>query len=160
MVVIVIAAGESGGHHKKVILSSKLKNYPPVFLLFFGNIFLFSSYFFWWKNPFFLFFWPTYVLGTLTEVVKRILVWIATSTLRCIENVMLRKMSFKLLQPIHILECLILSFLLLYEYNGFGTGSSFCKVLLTARDCMFLTSSGRMIPLTNREGEERFIKQL
>ena len=39
----------------------------PVFLLFFGNIFLFSSYFFWWKNPFFLFFWPTYVLGTLPE---------------------------------------------------------------------------------------------
>ena len=67
-VVIVIAAGEKGGHHKKVILSSKLKNYAPVFLLFFGNIFLFSSYFFWWKNPFFLFFWPTYVLGTLETI--------------------------------------------------------------------------------------------
>ena len=63
--VIVIAAEEKEGHHKKVILSSKLKNYAPVFLPFFGNIFLFSSYFFWWKNPFFLFFWRTYVLGTL-----------------------------------------------------------------------------------------------
>ena len=64
-VVIVIAAGEMGRHYKKLILSSKLKNYAPVFLLFFTNIFLFSSYFFWWKNPFFLFFWPTYVLGTV-----------------------------------------------------------------------------------------------
>ena len=61
-VVIVIAAGEKGGHHKKVILSSKLKNYAPVFLVI---LVIFSSYFFWWKNPIFLFFWPTYVLGTL-----------------------------------------------------------------------------------------------
>ena len=66
--VIVIAAGEKGGHQKKVILSSKLKNYAPVFLLFISNIFLFSSFFFWLKNPFFLFFWPTYVLGTLSSM--------------------------------------------------------------------------------------------
>ena len=61
-VVIVIAVGEKGGHHKKVISSSKLKHYAPVFLLF---SVIFSSYFFWRKNPFFLFFWPTYGLGTL-----------------------------------------------------------------------------------------------
>ena len=64
-VVIVIAAGEKGGHQKKVILSYKVKNYAPVFLLFISNIFLFSSFFFWLKNHFFLFFWATYVLGTL-----------------------------------------------------------------------------------------------
>ena len=50
--------------------------------------------------------------------------------------------AFKLLRPIHILECLILSFLLPYEYNGFGTGSSFCKAFWTARDCFWLQVVG------------------
>ena len=77
-VVIVIAAGEKGGHHKKVILSSKSKNYAPVFLPFFGNIFLI---FFWWKNPFFLFFWPTYVLGTLKRSRSKVKVTEVTTQL-------------------------------------------------------------------------------